>query len=484
MYVLIGDELINIYHINMISKKLSIEVINTALSTGADFAEIYYEDSKTKAITVENGKVESVASGRVNGVGIRIEKETKSVYGHTNDISKNSLVKLASDLSKSFDSKRLIEVKSFKKQRIKLVNKPIKSYADVKDEDIINLLKRTNKANRDVDTRITRTETIFLTKISDVVILNSNQKEYKDHREYGRLIISSTAFDNGKIETRFDGPGTKKGFDYFTDELDSIALAKKNGEKVIMMLDAKECPSGKFPVIIGSGWGGVIFHEACGHQMEATSVAKGLSVYAPLYGQKIGSDLVTAYDDGTLPNEWGSNNIDDEGYPTQRNKLIDKGVLCGYLVDPFNSRRMKDFKPTGCSRRESYKYAPTSRMSNTFIANGTSTKEEIIANTKLAVYAVGFKGGSVDPSTGEFNFGCDEAYLVKDGKICEPLRGATLIGKATEVLHHIDMVGNDLAMGQGNCGSSSGYVQTNVGQPTIRIDEITVGGRGGSIYEL
>lgn len=468
----------------MISKKLAIEVINQALKTGGDFAEIYYEDAIDKTIQVENGKVEMIGERQISGVGLRIEKENQSVYGHTNDVSAKSLLKLASDLSQSFNGKQLITVNDFKKQRIKHVHKKIESYLDVKNDDIIALLKRTNKIMKDYDSRIVRSISRFIIKVEDIAILNSQEKQFNDHRELGRLNLESVAFDQGKVETGFDGPGTRKGFSYFLNELDTDALAKHNAQTTIKMLNAQECPSGKFPVIIGNGWGGVIFHEACGHQLEATSVAKKVSVYSDLYNQKIGSDLVTAYDDGTIPNAWGSNNIDDEGYPTQKNKLIDKGVLTNYLIDPFNSRKMKGFVPTGCSRRESYKYAPTSRMSNTYIANGKSTKDEIIANTKLAVYAVSFGGGSVNPSTGEFNFGCSEAYLVKDGKICQPLRGATLIGKATEILHNIDMVANDLDVGQGMCGSLSGYVPTNVGQPTIRVSEITVGGRGGSIDEL
>lgn len=234
----------------------------------------------------------------------------------------------------------------------------------------------------------------------------------------------------------------------------------------------------------GNESGGVIFHEACGHQLEATSVAKGLSVFTNAFNTQIANPIVSAYDDGTIPNEWGSNNIDDEGYPNKKNLLIDHGILKGYLVDPFNAHRMEGFKPNGCSRRQSYKYEPTSRMTNTYIAAGESTKDEIIQNTKLAIYAVSFNGGSVNPATGEFNFGCSEAYLVKDGKVVMPLRGATLIGKATEILKHIDMVGNDVAFGQGMCGSVSGSIPVNVGQPTIRIDEIIVGGRGGNIDEL
>ncbi len=468
----------------MISKTLAINVLNAALSTGADFAELFWEDTRNRGVTVENGKVENLTSSEISGVGLRILRGISSVYGHTNDVTRSALMRLANDLAASFDGERQVTVNDLTLRHVRRVHKKIRSYNDVSEEEMIALLKKTDGVIGAADKRIVRRTCSFNCNIRDILICNSRGEKYTDHRELGRLALISVASENGKLETRFDGPGTRKGFEYFTDELDTEALAKHHAEKLILMLGARECPSGKLPVIIGNGWGGVIFHEACGHQMEATSAAKGLSVYAPLYGQKIGSELVTAYDDGTIPNAWGSNNMDDEGEPTKKNKLIDKGVLCSYLVDPFNARRMEGHAPNGCSRRQNYKFEPTSRMSNTFIAPGKSTKEEIIAATKLAVYAVSFNGGSVNPSTGEFNFGCSEAYLVKDGRITEPLRGATLIGKATEVLHEVDMVGNDLDLGQGMCGSSSGSVETNVGQPTVRFKELTVGGRGGSIDEL
>jgi TldD protein len=229
-------------------------------------------------------------------------------------------------------------------------------------------------------------------------------------------------------------------------------------------------------VIIHNGFGGVIFHEACGHGLEATSVAKNNSVFAEKIGEKVASDIVTAVDDGTIPNEWGSSNIDDEGNPTQKNILIENGILKGYMIDKLNGRRM-NMEPTGSSRRQSYKYPPTSRMTNTFIASGKSNFDEIISSTEKGLFAKYMGGGSVNPATGEFNFAVMEGYLVENGKIIKPVRGATLIGKGINILKKIDMVGDNLSFGQGMCGSSSGSVPANVGQPTIRVSEITVGGR-------
>ena len=224
------------------------------------------------------------------------------------------------------------------------------------------------------------------------------------------------------------------------------------------------------------GHGGVIFHEACGHSLEAASVAYGNSQFCGTLGQKIAHEKVTAIDDGTLPNEWGSINIDDEGTPSQRNVLIENGVLKTYMIDKFNGRRM-GMASTGSSRRQSFSYAPTSRMTNTFIAPGADRDEDIIASIEYGLYAKKMGGGSVNPVTGEFNFSVTEGYLIRNGKVCEPVRGASLVGKGSDVIQKIDMVGSGLVLGQGMCGASSGQIPTNVGQPLIRVSSITVGGR-------
>ena len=468
----------------MISNKLAAEIINLGSSTGADFVEIFFENTFKKLYVLENKELNEMSETNVYGVGIRLLKKFQSVYGYTNDLSKNSLLKLTKELSASFNSEREIpEINEFHAKKINKINKKVNFVKDVENEEIIDLLKKCSNTILNYDPRIVRCTTSFSVKDTTNVIFNSKGEIIKNFKEYSRLGINSVASENGKIETRFDGPGSQLGWDYFTKNINLEEISYENAKKVILMLNAKECPSGRFPVIIGNGWGGVIFHEACGHQLEASSVAKDLSVFSNMKGQKIANDIVSAYDDGTMSNEWGSNNVDDEGNPTQNNCLIKDGILVGYLVDDFNGRLMNE-KGNGACRRESYKYEPTSRMSNTYIAKGKSTKEEIIKNTKLGLYAVSFNGGSVDPTTGDFNFGCSEAYIVKDGKILEPVRGAILVGNAKDILKHIDMVGNDVALGQGMCGASSGSIPVNVGQPTIRVDDIVVGGRGGSINEF
>ena len=265
------------------------------------------------------------------------------------------------------------------------------------------------------------------------------------------------------------------GLDFF-ETVKPKDIGMEAAKQAITNLSAGYCPAGKMTVAIENGFGGVIFHEACGHSLEATSVGTGTSQMCGKLGQKIANEKVTAIDDGTIPGAWGSVNIDDEGHPTQRNVLIENGILKSYMVDRLGSRRM-GMPMTGNSRRQNYTFEPTSRMTNTFIDNGPDKNEDIISSIEYGLYAKKMGGGSVNPLTGAFNFAVSEGYMVRNGKICEPVRGASLIGTGAEILMNIDMVGQNLARGQGMCGSASGSVPTDVGQPLIRVSEITVGGK-------
>lgn len=465
----------------MISKKLAIDVLNESLATGADYAEIFFEDSNTYSTSLENGKVDTSTSGSICGVGLRLLKENQCVYGYTNDLTKKGLFTLANSLNKSFHSERLITVSKLDMIRSKNRNPVTNSYNGISREEKIALLKAgTAEIEKDKDPRIVRHIASFGNVHRFVAVFNSKGKWFKRDSEFGRLTFVIVAADQNGFETAFAGPGAQQDISYFKDKVNIVKLARKTVDTALKMLTAKECPSGKMPVVIGNGWGGVLFHEACGHALEASSVAKGLSCFSGKLGEMIASPLVTAIDDSTIPQAWGSIDIDDEGNLGVKRVLIKNGKLTEFMIDDFNGRRMGR-EGNGACRRQNYRYCPTSRMSNTYIANGKSTPEEIIKATKLGIYTVGFNGGSVDPSTGEFNFGCSEAYIIRDGKICEPVKGATLIGHGDEILKKIDMVGNDLDLGQGMCGAASGSIRTNVGQPTIRISEVTVGGRGGEL---
>ena len=464
----------------MISKNQALRILNSGLTTGADYAEIYIEEKDTFTVVVENGKVENSAISRSYGAGIRLLNKLQSVYGYTNEVNEKSLTKLIQNLANSFHEKQCIFLDKLVTKKARNLSVVKESYLSTDDNEIIDFLKKGEKVMREFDKRIVRTQFTFSYSITKVQIASTKGINFLDEKERGRCGIMCVAADQGKIETGFEGPGASAGFEFFLNNVDIESLAKKTAEKTIMMLEAKECPSGKMPVIIGNGVGGTLFHEACGHPLEASMVSKNLSVFSGKVGQQIASPILSAIDDGTIPNGWGSNNIDDEGNKTEKTLLIENGILKDYLIDDFNGRRMGR-KGNGACRRQSYKYEPTSRMSNTYICAGKSTPEEIIAATKFGLYAKSLAGGQVNPVTGEFNFGCSEAYLVRDGKICEPVRGASVIGTGPDILMKIDMIGNDLLRGQGMCGAASGFIPVDCGQPTIRVSEMTVGGNGGEI---
>lgn len=460
----------------MIKKEVAEAVLSKCLITGGDFAEIFEEDSISNSLNILNNKVENAIGGRSYGIGIRIFKGFKSIYAYTNDNSLSGLLdtayKAAVALGKLAGEKSVILNNSLK---IKNIHN-IKLYPESVDYNKkINVMKTAYKSAKEYSTEILQVGVSYSDKDQKILIANTDGLYVEDRRVRTRIGINAVASKDNENQTGFEGPGRYMGFEMF-DEVDPEYYGKEAARTAYTMLHAKNCPAGKMMVAIDNGFGGVLFHEACGHSLEATSVAKGNSVFANKLGQQIASTKVTAIDDGTIQNSWGSINIDDEGTKSQKNILIKDGILKSYMVDKLNGRRM-GMKETGSSRRQSYKFAPTSRMTNTYIAAGEDRPEDIIKSIDNGLYAKKLGGGSVNPVTGEFNFAVAEGYLVKNGVIQEPVRGASLIGKGKDVLMDIDMVGNNLAQAQGMCGSSSGSIAVNVGQPMIRIKEITVGGR-------
>lgn len=463
----------------MLNKQLIEDTLTAALSTGGDFAEVFVEDRTNNGIVMIGGKVESTMSGRDYGLGIRIFKGFNSVYAYTNKSDRDTLISTANKAAAAVEGNNGSIIINLSKSDVKNIHEIKIDPNTIEKTRKVEIMKRAYNAAFNYDDLITQVTVNLADHVQNIMIANSEGLWKEDKRVRSRLAIQSIASKNGEMQSGFYGPGAMKGYEFF-ENLDVEKYAKETARIAMTMVNAKYSPSGKMPVIIDNGFGGVIFHEASGHGLEATSVAKGLSVYCDKIGQKVASPLVTAIDDGTIPSEWGSINIDDEGTSSQRNVLIENGVLKGYMIDKLNARRM-NMDITGSSRRQSYKYPPTSRMTNTYIDNGKSTTDEIIANTEKGLYAKYMGGGSVNPSTGEFNFAVMEGYIVENGKIKEPVRGATLIGKGIDVLNKIDMVGNNLSFGQGMCGSVSGSIPTNVGQPMIRVSEITVGGRESEV---
>lgn len=464
----------------MISNKLAKDILNLVLSTGADFAEIYHEDTRSQTMRVENGKIQNINHSNVVGVGLRILKNNECYYASMDGEKKNDLIKLAEELAAALSEERSLSVNGFKNVHYKKRLNTSSPIIDVAIEEKIDLVKRGVKAIMDYDKRLVRTIGAFSSSFKTITIFNSKEEKIARNEQRASLTFTSVASDGKSLENAFVSRNTQSDFSFYKN-LDVESLAREQVAKIaIQNLTAKECPSGKMPVVIGNGWGGVLFHEACGHALEASAVSKGLSVFSNKKGQQIASSVVSAYDDGTISDAWGSIDVDDDGHQGEKKLLIKDGILNEYMIDDYNGRRMNEVG-NGSTRRENYRYAPTSRMTNTYIANGESSPEEIIKATKLGLYTVGFLGGQVNPQTGEFNFGCSEAYIIRDGKICEPVKGASLIGTCQEIMLNIDMVGNDLDLGAGMCGASSGSVPVCVGQPTLRVKEITVGGRGGKL---
>ena len=459
----------------MLSQIIIEKVLAAAVETGGDFAEIFVEDKISSSLTMLGGIVEKAVSGRDFGVGIRIFKGCFSVYAYTNDDSEENLIKVARSAAGAITGPKYESIIDLRKSIMKNAHEIEIMPTSVSKKHKIQWMRRAHEAAMGYDPVITQTNIAFFDYIQNVLIANTEGIFVTDIRSRNRLTISAMASCGSAKETGFVGPGYFGGLEYM-QQLDVEAYAREAARSAKVILNASFAPSGKFPVVIENGFGGVLFHEACGHGLEATSVAYNNSVFAGRLEQMVGSSLVTAYDDGTMPNTWGSLNIDDEGMATQRNLLIENGILKGYLIDKLGSRRM-GMTPTGSARRESYRYAPTSRMNNTYIAQGKSTTEEIVKNTEFGIFAKQMGGGSVNPATGDYNFNVREGYVIRQGKIAEAVKGATLIGNGMDTLQKIDMVGNNLKHEMGMCGSSSGTIPVTVGQPMLRVSELTVGGR-------
>jgi len=463
----------------MLDKILIKKVLEAALTTNADFAEVFIEDKFQSDISLLSNEIQSVNNSKEFGVGVRVAKGFQRVYGYTNSPKEEDLVKLATDLAQSFPGEpvgikfELEDLKVGNTHKIKLLP------SEVSVDDKVSVIQRANKAAREYSEEISQVAVRFQDYVQNIWVANTEGTYVADTRVRTRLAINSVAADESGKQSGFNGPGGLWGFEFYSEIINVEEAAKEASRIAVTMLHADECPSGKMPVVIDNGFGGVIFHEAVGHSLEATSVAKGASVFTGKKGTKIASELITAIDDGTIANAWGSATYDDEGNLQKRRVLIKDGVLNSYMIDKLNAIRMED-ECTHSGRRQSYKYAPTSRMTNTYIDNGESTFDEIIAATPYGLYAKKMGGGSVNPATGDFNFVVGEGYMIRDGKIAEPVRGATLVGTGSDALLKVDMVGNNLLTAQGMCGSSSGSIPTDVGQPTIRVSEITVGGRKGA----
>ncbi|MBQ9085110.1 MAG: TldD/PmbA family protein [Clostridia bacterium] len=459
----------------MLEKRLIEEILGVAMRGGADFAEIYCEKTHNGRISLTGGRIESISDDTVSGVGIRAFRGTTTVYGSTSDITREGLIKCARNVAEAMGEAGE-GVSIHLTERIYPNIHPARVVPTSADMEYkTDLVRRACEAAGSYDSHITQAIGALMTVDHTILVANTEGLLTTDRHIRSRMSVDAIAERDGMRQSGACRPGRGMGLEFF-EEFTPEEIGRTAAEQAVGNLDAVYCPAGQMPVAIENGFGGVIFHEACGHSLEATAVGIGCSQMCGRLGEQVAGSKVTAIDDGTIPGAWGSVNIDDEGNPTQRNVLIEGGVLKNYMIDRLGSRRM-GMPMTGNSRRQNYTYEPTSRMTNTFIDNGPDKNEDIIASMDYGLYAKSMGGGSVNPLTGAFNFTVLEGYMVRGGKICERVRGASLIGTGSQILMDIDMVGQNLATGQGMCGSSSGSVPTDVGQPLIRVSNITVGGR-------
>ena len=454
--------------------KVTLEnIINKIMNKEVDFCETFEEESITKVYKLLNSSLDRINYNYLKGIGIRIANNNDIVYGYTNKLDNKNLEKLVNNLIENFKDSKIISnifLNDLKVYKTKISIPHNKFPDDKKKEYLYNI----DKIARGYSNKIIQVDASFYEYDEKVTIANNSSNYVKDNRTLTRLIINVVAQSNDKQTNSMKTFGIRGGYEL----LDTIDIEKEVlnlAESAVKKLTAKSCPSGEMPVIIGPGFGAVIFHEACGHSMEATTVALGTSVLSGKLGEKVASDKVTIIDDGTLDDYWGSTNIDDEGNLTKKNILIEKGILKRYLIDTLNNRKM-NMNITGSGRRESYKYAPTSRMNNTYLAPFTDKIEDMIKSINYGIYATNMGGGSVDPVTGDFNFAVNEAYLIENGKVTDMVLGGSLIGNTIDILKNVEMVSDDLRFDTGFCGSKSGNVPVTIGEPTIKVSKILVGG--------
>jgi TldD protein len=460
----------------LIEESVVADVLATALKGGGDFAEIFAEDRRATGARLDDGRVEDLASGRERGAGIRVVYGETTGFAHTSDLTQAGLEAAATAASAAarrggggVSTVALSRVEAPAPNRVATLPG---SVAKVRKVD---LLRQADEAARGSGGSIRQVSAVYGDSRRRILVANSEGVLAEDDQVKSRFAVSCVAAGDAGMQTGRESVGSTVGFEMF-DTVSVSELGRAAAERALTKLSARPAPSGSVPVVIKRGGGGVLFHEACGHGLEADLVAKDASVFAGKVGQLVASPLVTLVDDGTMGPEWGAFAVDDEGHPAGRNILIQDGVLTDYMWDWMRAR--KEGRPgSGNGRRESYQHLPMVRMTNTYVLAGEEDPDEIVRQTPHGVFVAQLGGGQVNTATGDFVFGMTEAYLIEDGRITEPLRDANLIGNGPEVLRNIDVVGSDFAMGPpGTCGKNGQGVPVGDGQPTLRVRALTVGG--------
>jgi TldD protein len=456
-----------------VEKAVLDRVIAKALEKGGTFADVYLEHRISRTILMEESKFKSAEFGISQGAGVRVIAGDKTGFAYTDEIGEGPLLRaaeVASFIARGSAAVRPVPVREASRPTFITVKLPLAAIADEKRLDV---MRRANQAALDYDRRIKMTSISYDDEIRGRTIANSEGLFLSDELPLLFFIVQVLSEGNNTRHLGRERLSRHSGFEMF-DETPPEQAARTAAREAVAMLEAKDAPAGKMDVVMQNGWGGVLVHEAVGHPLEADNIAKKIGVFTGKLGQKVASDVFTMVDDGSLPNFRGTTNWDDEGTPGQRNVLIDKGVLVKFMTDVLSARQL-GMARTGNGRRESFRYLPIPRMTNTFIDRGTDKAADILAATKSGIYVQALSGGSVDPTTGVFNFTCREAYLIENGRKTTPVKGATLIGNCLEIIQNVDAVADDLDFGPGTCGKGQS-AEVTAGQPTVRIRGLNVGG--------
>jgi TldD protein len=451
-------------------------VLSDMMSHKIDYADLYFQYSRAESWGLEEGQVKSGSFSIDQGVGVRAVSGEKTAFAYSDDINLNALqdaAKAAKAIAGLGNEQTASSVVKRQSSQLYLPQDPI---ASLSAEAKVKLLERLESIARSLDPRISQVTASIAGEYEVVMVARHDGVMAADVRPLVRLSINVIAESNGRREQGSSGGGGRFDYSYFKDEI-LHEYAKKAVHQAIVNLDARPAPAGSMTVVLGAGWPGILLHEAIGHGLEGDFNRKGSSAFSNMIGQQVAAKGITIVDDGTIQNRRGSLSMDDEGNPTNRTVLIEDGILRGYIQDTLNARLM-NMPVTGNARRESYAHIPMPRMTNTYMLNGTTPPEEIIKSVKKGLYAANFGGGQVDITSGKFVFSAAEAYMIEDGKITYPVKGATLIGNGPEVLKRVSMIGNDMSLdsGVGTCGKEGQSVPVGVGQPTLKIDALTVGG--------
>jgi TldD protein len=455
------------------------KVLDTALAKKADYADLYFEYRQNEGVSLEEGMVKNCSRSTANGVGVRVLADAKTGYAYTDDITIKNLelaARTAHYIAQNRAEPASVPVARERAEAHDLY--PIKTAVhEIPLEKKVDLLCEIDKFARGLDPRV---KNIFVSLASEhkvILVATSQGLVVGDIQPLTRLNVTCIAEENGNRQIGSFGGGGRVEFGFFVDQKDWQRYANEAVRQAILNLSAVDAPAGTMDVVLGPGWPGILLHEAIGHGLEGDFNRKKTSAFSGRIGQRVASELCTVIDDGTMPSRRGSINVDDEGTPTRRTVLIENGILRGYLQDKLNAGLMK-MAPTGNGRRESYAHIPMPRMTNTFMLAGADAPDDILRSVKKGLYAASFGGGQVDITSGKFVFSASEAYLIEDGKVTVPVKGATLIGNGPDVLTRVSMVGSDLKLdeGVGTCGKDGQSVPVGVGLPTIKIDGLTVGG--------